>query len=173
MPDDPFRLKVLKAITAQLKTVTPANGYGHDLSDFYDEAGRASERVRRGKTRFGTSDPVPMIAVLEDPRAIEANNHDDGPKAANKFRLLIQGFCEDDQMHPLDPAYQLSADAISALVKAKADRFNILGLGGKVMSLSIGQPVHRPGDDEISQFAYFIFGLTLTLAEDLERPRGE
>ena len=91
----------------------------------------------------------------------------------DKLRLLIQGFVEDDKDHPLDPAYHLSADAISALVKGKADRFNILDMGGKITALSIGQPVHRPGVDEVSTNAYFIFGVTLTLIENLECPRGE
>ncbi|UUV43211.1 minor tail protein [Rhodobacter phage RcCWillis] len=174
MHSDPFRLQVLKAVSVALKTITPSNGYMHDMSDFTDRSGRTVERISRGRTSFGDSDPLPMLAVLEDPRAIEANNaKDETPVAANKFRLLVQGFVEDDKDHPLDPAYQLSADAISALVKAKADRFNILGFGGRVTSLSIGQPVHRPGDDEVSRYAYFIFGVTITMIEDLECPRGE
>lgn len=174
MPSDPFRLSVMKAITAQLKSVTLTNGYSHDLSDTTDRAGRTVSRVSRGRVRFGDSDPIPMVAVLEDPRAIEAHNaSDENPIAANKFRILIQGFVQDDKENPLDPAYQLSADAISALVKAKGDRFNILGMNGRVSALSIGQPVHRPGADEVSEHAYFVFGVTLTLIEDLERPRGE
>lgn len=174
MPSDPFRLQVMKAVTERLKTITPANGYMHDLSDFTDQAGRTVTRVSRGRLNFGASDEVPFLAVLEDPRAIDANNaKDETPVAANKMRLLIQGFVEDDKDHPLDPAYHLSADAISALVKGKSDRFNILDMGGKVSALSIGQPVHRPGADEVSTNAYFIFGVTLTLIENLECPRGE
>lgn len=174
MPSDPFRLTVLKAVSDRLKTVLPSNGYSHDLSDTSDSAGRTITRVSRGRTNFGDSDPLPMLAVLEDPRAIEATNaHDGSALSATKFRLLIQGFVEDDKQHPLDPAYQLSADAISALVKSKADRFNILGLGGRITALSIGQPVHRPGADEVSNHAYFIFGVTITMIEDLECPRGE
>lgn len=174
MPSDPFRLTVLKAVTEQLKTVQPANGYMHDLSDMTDRAGRTVARVSRGRVRFGDSDPMPLVAILEDPRAIEATNaKDETPIAANKLRLLIQGFVQDDKDNPLDPAYHLSADAISALVRAKADRFNILGMGGRITAISIGQPVHRPGQDEISSTAYFVFGVTLTMIEDLERPRGE
>lgn len=174
MPNDPFRLTVLKAVSAQLKTITPENGYMHDMSDTTDRAGRVVERVARGRVRFGSSDPIPMLAILEDPRAIDANNAKSGvPVAANQFRLLVQGFVDDDKDHPLDPAYQLSADAISALVRAKANQYDILGLGGQVTALSIGQPVHRPGQDDVSEHAYFIFGLTISMIEDLERPRGE
>jgi hypothetical protein len=31
---DPFKLRLLKAITGALKEVTPANGYLNDLADF-------------------------------------------------------------------------------------------------------------------------------------------
>lgn len=174
MPSDPFRLQVMKAVTEQLKTITPANGYMHDLSDYTDEAGRTQTRVSRGRLTFGESDPVPFLTVLEDPRAIDANNAKDETAASVvKLRLLIQGFVEDDKAHPLDPAYQLSADTITALVKAKKDRFNILGLGPNITSISFGQPIHRPGADEVSSNAYFIVGVTLTMVENLECPRGE
>ncbi len=168
MPD-PFRLRVVKAVTDQIKTVTPANGYTFDLSDYTDKHGRTMERVFRGRAVFGDSDPLPLVAILEDPRAIEANNGTAAPVAANQFRLIIQGFVQDQRPNTLDPAYHLSATVISALVKAKEDRFNILGFQGRVTALGIGQPVHRP-DDEISNVAYFLFGLTLTVTENLETP---
>ncbi|OQM75596.1 hypothetical protein [Manganibacter manganicus] len=171
---DPFRLRVLKAVCERIKDVTPDNGYEHDLSNGTDEAGRPAERVFRGRTIYGDNDPLPMISVLEDPRAIDPNNGSGtSPAAANEFRILVQGFVEDDKMHPLDPAYKLSAEVIKALVASKKERYNVLGLGPKapcVMSLSIGQPVHRPPDDEVSAVSYFLFGVTLTLAENLETP---
>lgn len=171
---DPFRLKIMKAVSDQLKTITPSNGYMHDLSDYVDSVGRVQNRVSRGRLRFGDNDKIPLLAVLEDPRNIDPNNaKDENPLAINKLRILVQGFADDDKANPLDPAYQLSADAISALVKAKSNLMDILGLGGKITALSIGQPIHRPGDDEVSQYAYFIFGVTLTLVENLECPRGE
>ena len=135
MPSDPFRLQVMKAVTERLKTITPANGYMHDLSDFTDQAGRTVTRVSRGRLNFGASDEVPFLAVLEDPRAIDANNaKDETPVAANKMRLLIQGFVEDDKDHPLDPAYHLSADAISALVKGSGAS----GSGRRTNNPSVG-----------------------------------
>lgn len=171
---DPFRLRVMKAVCERLKSIAPANGYTHDLSDFIDEAGRDSERVFRGRLVFGENDPLPALAVLEDPRAIEANNGSgNSPVAANEFRILVQGFVTNGVDHPLDPAYQLSAEVIKALVEGKRDKFNVLGLGHRapcVMSLSIGQPVHRPPDDEVSAVSYFLVGVTLTLAENLETP---
>lgn len=173
---DPFRLVVLKAITAQLKTITPTNGFEHDLSDFIDAAGRTQARVFRGRTEYGNNDPLPMLSILEDPRAVEATNGPDGsPMAANTLKLLIQGFVKDDVENPLDPAYLLSAETITALVRSKSKRFDILSLGHKapcVMNIEIGQPAHRPPDDEVSAVAYFLIGVTLTLAENLEAPYG-
>lgn len=174
MAKDPFRLRVLKAICNQIKTVKPANGFANDLSDFVDAVGRPAERVFRGRTVYGDNDPLPMVAVLEDPRTLEANNGSANSQAAvNEFKILIQGFVTDDKLHPLDPAYRLSAEVITALVAGKKERFDILGTGSRapcVTSLQIGQPVHRPPDDEVSAVSYFLIGVTLTLAENLDTP---
>lgn len=171
---DPFRLRVLKALTAQIKTITPDNDFVNDLSDFTDEAGRQQERVFRGRTEFGDNDPLPMVAILEDPASREANNDPiNSGTGSNQFRVLIQGFVRDDKDHPLDPAYLLSAEVIRAISLSKTDRYNILGFGHRqpcVMALSVGQPVHRPPDDEVSHVAYFLVPVVLTLAENLETP---
>lgn len=167
--NDPFRLRVMKALTAQIKTVKPANGYRHNLADFTDKANRTMERVYRGRALFGESHELPLVAILEDPRALEVQNATAAPVAMTQLRLLIQGFVKDERPNQLDPAYVMSAEVISALVKAKEDEFDILGMNGKVTDMQIGQPVHRP-DDEISDTAYFVVGVTLTLAENLETP---
>lgn len=171
---DPFRLRVMKALSAQIKRVNPTNDYEFDLSDFQDAAGRPAERVFRGRTVFGDNDPRPMVVLLEDPRPPEATNGTStSPMAVNQFRVLIQGFVEDDRDHPLDPAYRLSAEVVKALVEAKSNRFDILGLGKVapcVLTLSVGQPVHRPPDDEVSSVAFFLIPVTLGLAENLETP---
>ena len=174
MADDPFRLRVMKAICRTLKEITPANGYTADMSDFTDEHDRPAERVFRGRTEYGDNDPLPMLSVLEDPQAFDNGAYDpSGGKGANKFRVLIQGFVPDDVNHPLDPAYHLSAQVIKALTASKKDRYNILGLGNRspcVTALAVNQPVHRPADDEVSNVAFFLVGVTLTLAEDVEKP---
>ena len=40
MATDPFRLRVMKAVTDTLKTISPANGYINDLTDTTDAVGR-------------------------------------------------------------------------------------------------------------------------------------
>lgn len=175
MPE-PFRLRVVKALCDRLKTITPANGYDHDMSDFTDEAGRLAERVFRGRDLFGASDPKPLLCVLEDPRAAEPNGAPtNSPNQTNQFRLLIQGFVKDDKFHPLDPAYRLSAEVIKCLAGSRESRFSVLGFGSRapcIMSLSIGPPVHRPGSDEFSDTGYFLIAVTLHLAELLDDPYG-
>ena len=171
---DPFRLRVLKAVSEAIKSINVPDGYTVDMRDFTDEAGRTAERVFRGRNEYGDNDPLPMASILEDPRAMDANNaNEDETPSAGEYRLLIQGFVDDDRENPTDPAHFLAADIITALVKTKNDKYNILGLGGKmpcVYKLSIGQPVVRPPDDEISIVAFCYITLTLILVEDLEKP---
>ena len=175
MPDT-FRLRVMKGLTETLQRITPANGYEHDLSNFTDSVGRPAARVFRGRDFFGENDPLPMLSILEDPRAEPPfNGPSTSSKGQNTFRVLIQGFVEDDKDNPLDAAYALSAEVARALVEAKQSPEGILSLNKQmrapcVMAMSIGQPVHRPGRDEISDHAYFLVGVTLLLAEDLETP---
>jgi hypothetical protein len=172
--DDPFRLRVQKAMGSLIKGVTPANGYRFDLSDFADEAGRPRRRVFRGRDDFGSNDPLPMVAILEDPRAMDAENGSEGSSATKgRYRLFVQGFVKDDHENPTDPAHRLAAEVICALVEGKRDDRNILGMGHKkpcVTEMTIGQPVVRPADNETSSVAFFFVAVTLQLVEDLEDP---
>lgn len=173
---DPFRLRVKKAISAQIKNVSIADGYIHDLGDFTDSVGRTAERVFRGRDQYGDNDPLPMVSILEDPSALDANNaYEDDSTSTGGYRLLIMGFVKDDSNNPTDPADILAADIIQALVKAKLGdfKYNIFGLGRKmpcVAKLMIGQPVVRPPDGIIADVAFCYIMITLTLVEDLEKP---
>jgi len=171
---DSFRLRVMKAISAQIKTVTPAAGFINDLSDYVDEAGRTAERVFRGRDIFSGNEILPFVSILEDFRSQDTLQASSGhTAAAGKWKILIQGFVKDDLDHPTDPAYELCAEVIVALVRAKKDRSNLLGLGNRmpcVTALEIGQPVVRPADGQISDAAFFYLPVTLTVVEDLENP---
>ena len=171
---DPFRLRVMKAISNQIKTVTPANGFVNDLSDYTDDAGRPALRVFRGRDMFSPVDKLPFVSVLEDFRPQEQMHAPNGgTERAGPWRLLIQGFVDDDMDNPLDPAYLLCAEVIKALVAAKLDRRNLLGLGSRmpcVTALEIGSPVARPADGQTSDVAFFFLPVTLTIVEDLENP---
>lgn len=166
----PFRLRLQKRICAVIEGITPANGYQTDLSPFTDDAGREQKRVFRGRDLFGENDPIPMVSVLEDPRPLEPNQ--DLQASQNEYRLAIQGFVEDDEENPTDPAHYLAAEIIKVLAEQKEDRYNILGFGPRspcVVKMTIGQPIHRPADNEISDVAYCFVPLSLILVENLEQ----
>lgn len=161
----------MKAVTEVIKSITPANDYAHDLSDYTDEAGRSALRVFRGRDLFGASDPLPMVSILEDVRELDLM--EGGDTQVGQFKLLIQGFVPDDPMNPLDPAYHLAADLVTALVRAKKDTRDILGLGYRkpcVSGLRIGSPICRTADGNVSTVAFVFLPVTLTLVEDLESP---
>lgn len=176
---DPFRLRVLKVISKCLKEIVPANGYFADLSDF-KVRDTVLERVYRGRERFGESDPLPMISLLEHPKALDGlEESDGGSKYVRDWVLLIQGFVQDDPEHPTDPAHKLCAEVIKRLAiegkrkGASPGEPNIFGLGSvmpTVTKLTIGSPVVRPGDGVLQDKAFFWLTLTLKLAEDVEAP---
>jgi len=158
----PFRLRVLDALTECLKGITVANGYSTDMAG----------AVFRGRVRFGTDDPLPMLAILEPPEGEDPDlAAESSAKAKSDWPLVIQGFVKDDFDHPTDPAHMLLADVKRALIKQRtgADARNILGMGGRVYGLRIGAGTCRPPDD-ISDKAYFGLPIVLRIAEDLENP---
>ncbi len=171
---DPFRLRVLKALTERLQQITPANGYVSDLSNFVAADGLTSARVFRGRDSFGDSDELPFVSILEDFRPDEqSTGGQDATKGKGQWRLLIQGFVSDDRNNPTDPAYTLAADVVKALAAISRDRYDILGLGETmpcIHKLTFKQPVVRPADGEVSSTAFFFITLNLELVENLENP---
>jgi hypothetical protein len=158
---DPFRLRVLKALTSALEVIVPT-GHTDDLTG----------KVFRGRDLFGDDDPVPMLSILE---ATQEKGLLTPPRGSTVYQgpweLLIQGFVDEDRLHPSDPAERLLADVRMALIKERLrdTDFNILGMEGKVSGLEISQGVVRPPDD-ISGKAYFWLRLTLTIVENLADP---
>lgn len=159
---DCFRLRVQKALTAQLATITPDNGYEFDLTG----------KVFRGRDVFDRNDPLPMVSILE------SINEKDGlpaPRAGTSvqtvWELLIQGWTEDDKANPTDPGQALMAEVKKCLTEARrqGDGYDILGQGGKVDSIKFSTGVVRPADD-VSSKAYFWLKLELGMVENLLDP---
>ena len=168
-----FRLQVLQALCDVLKGVEFTVGaQTHSLADYTDGIGHTAEKVFRGRVKYGDSDPLPMLSVLEDFKSAPVNLGSAGnTKGVLPFPLLIQGFIRDHHDHPTDPAYPFAAATIKALLAERVDQFNILGFGNgcpSVMDIQISTPVIRPPDGEISAVAFFYLNVTLTLAEDFE-----
>lgn len=164
--NDPFRLRVMKALTAALDGINPTAGYQHDLTG----------KVFRGRSVFGNSDPLPMVSILEaiDPQTETGLAPTDGVQK-EKWDLLIQGFVEDDDQNPTDPAYYLLADVKQCLSSVRSMRDpatqarNILGMGNRIAGLRFSQGVVRPAD-EVSDKAYFWLKLEIEAVEDHTAP---
>lgn len=164
----PFRLAVLRRLTDILSEITIANGYQHDLAG----------AVFRGRTAFGANDPIPMLSLLEDPRAIAQDSAADSGISRGPWDLILQGFAEDDAVNPTDPAHILMADSKRRLVAERGQRDerrqpNILGFGYKasaVEDILLGAGVVRPPDGDISDKCYFFLPVTLMLVEDHRNP---
>lgn len=163
MPD-PFRLRLLKNLTAILEMVAvpgdAAIGPGH---------------VFRGRALYGASDPLPLISILEAPAPLDQIPAPEGSTASSgPWELVIQGWTKDDKDNPTDPAHVLMAavkKVLAAERKKAAPRNgnNALGMAGKVTKIEVGPGVVRPPDD-VSDKAYFWLNILVTMAEDLDDP---
>lgn len=165
---EPFRLRVLKSLTAVLQDITKANGYQHDLQT----------SVFRGRDVFGASDPLPMVSILES--ILEKDQLPSPPGGATQagpWELLIQGWTVDDEDNPTDPGQILMAD-VKRRLALECQRpyqdpnrrgYDPLGMGGKITALRFSTGVVRPAD-EVSSKAYFWLKLELDMVENLLEP---
>jgi hypothetical protein len=156
----PFRLRVLEALTTELATIVRTGTPAYVLTG----------AVFRGRGAYGKNDPLPMLSILEDPKQL---NDDEAVQESNQatqtiYRLLIQGFIQDDPEHPTDPAHYLLADvkaklyAIRAAGSGMGKHNTILGFGPTfpcISDLQIGSGVIRPPDMEISDKSWFFLPL--------------
>lgn len=145
-----------------IETITPANGYNHDLTD----------AVFRGRTMFGATDPLPMVSIIEPavPEEIIPTAHKN-PNAAYPWPLIVQGFVQDDFLNPCDPAYRLMAEVKQVLTQEKVrDRgYNSFGLGNRLYDLNIGQGIVRP-NEEVNGSAFFWLAISASIVEDMLNP---
>jgi len=170
MASEVIRLRVLKALSDVLEEVT----FTYD-GKFYAMV----DKVFRGRNRFGPSDPIPLISVLEAPIPLDhIGAPADATVLAPGWELVVQGFAPDDPENPTDPGHVFLAMVMKRLAeeRAKANwdspEEGIFGLGRFVTSMYIGTGVVRP-PDEVSEKAYFWLSITLDLAEDLADPYGD
>jgi hypothetical protein len=166
---EPFRLRVLKALSTALEDVCP--------------------NVFRGRLYFGDSDPLPCISILEAPVPLEQLEAPLSATASSgDWVLLVQGFVKDDKKNPTDPAQQLLAatkkrlmDENKRVLPGSRGTPDPLGfgegqivddkkVGNAITKLLVGPGVVRPPEDGISSKAYFWLTLTLKIVEDISRP---
>lgn len=165
MPD-PFRLRVQKALTTELETISVAGGSKWDMAG----------KVFRGRVYYGEETPVPFISILEEPIAPETDlEPSNGVGGTSPYDLMVQGYVQDDPDHPTDEAHFLLADTKKVLARIReegrrTDRLLAFGNDAPtVVGISFGGGVVRPAD-EVSAVAYFWLRVTLELVEDHNDP---
>ena len=166
---DTFRLRVLKALTSSLEEISTADGYANDLAG----------KVFRGREHFGDGDPIPLVSVFEkldlewDGRTVE-DRSSGGTRSQTRLDLVIQGFVKDDPMNPLDPAYAMIGDLHRRLteeaVRRTDRRFDILGMGNRIVSMEVGQGGTMKPSIEASDHAFAYVPVRLTFVEDRSKP---
>lgn len=163
---DPKRLTVLKAITAVLQQITPANGYQHDLS--------GAGRVARGKLTFGDNAPLPMVAINEplNPDREARRSGSTGHMAREVWSLLVQGWAADDWENPTDPAHLLMADVKKALATVNVDTHPNYRLSGLVGRIQLEPGTVRPPEPGVSDKAFFYLHADVEFVENTLDPYG-
>lgn len=169
----PFRLEVLKRLTAALEEITPANGFQHDLTG----------KVWRGRNKVSANAPYPLITILEDGQQPDLSTgperFDPSPVRSQSWSLLIKGDVADDKQHPTDLAHYLMADVKKRLMQVARERTgnaaiggscNILQMHGLVSKLHISPGIVRPSEENISPSSFFWLVVTLEIVEDMEEP---
>lgn len=160
----PFRLRVMKAMTGVLESVSVATGYNHDLAGC----------VFRGRLMYGNNDPVPLVSILEAPLPDDPDRTPfAGATWKGPWRLMIQGWVDDDKANPTDPAYMLLADVRQRLAKerlAMLPKNNLFGMDGCVTDIIIGACVVRPAEEAVNELANFLLSVTLEIAENMADP---
>lgn len=163
---DPYRLDVLKRLTALLESIVPTGPFV--------EPGLTSltGRVFRGRSVFGEDDPLTMLTILESPRPGGAIFSGEGEGRREDWFLLIQGWCPDDKANPSDPVYHLLNDVERILERITAVSNNSgypsfpqhYMLGKTINHFQVSQPVVRPPTKEISSKSFFYLPVQVGLA---------
>jgi hypothetical protein len=160
MPDSK-RLRILKAVTDQIETVTEANGYQHELTG----------RVYRGRVAYGEESSEMWVGVFE--LRPEEVLRADAAVQRDQWYLGIQGVVPADDYHPTDPAHNLMADVKLALgqvtFSTPVSRNELYMFGGLVADIELdGGMTFVPREN--SGMAVFALRLTLTVIDDALDP---
>ena len=159
---DSYLLQVEKKLTNLIASeVTTANGTPFDLANV----------VFRGRQRYGRSDPIPMVSILQAPNIdVQNENAGDGRMRQAEKTYLIQGWVVDDPVNPTDPAHELMAEVKRALAKVLDMDDTSYMLEGYLSSMNISTGLVRPAETGISDNAYFWLPVVVTLTENLSDP---
>jgi hypothetical protein len=162
------KLEVLIALTELLQEITPITGV-HDFD--------LSSSVFRGRTVFSdTSDPLPLVSILENFKPSDVTHAGYNKQGAKiEWRLIIQGWVQDDVDNPTDPAYKLLAvveNKLSEIIKtnnaqgfpSNSEKYMLDGL---IHDIIIGDGICRPPEPQVSAKAFFFLPITIVLTREI------
>lgn len=160
-----LKLEILKALTSVIETTAIKDGADYDLEG----------KVFRGRTTFGINDPMPCISILEA-KGVNFADFADENKLYSKsdWTLLVQGWADNhsDPRHETDAVYMLLADVQCTLRKIIDVKTNGMGspiypehymLGNRIHSFTMGEPVVRPSEIDVSSKAFFYMPVMIGL----------
>lgn len=174
------KLAIMKALTAHLQGITPA---WLDLPPEMDGETcpyDLSTSIYRGRLTFGDEVPAPFVAIFEAPRQLDPNGAGSGDLYNKEdWTLLIQGFVDNDELNPTDPAYDLLAWVQMRLARITTEAPNgrrggkypsEWRLGNLQIDIRYQIPIVRPGKDDVSGTAYFYMPISVGNVTDLTMP---
>lgn len=173
MPES-IQLHILKAISAHIEGVIPANGYDFDLTD----------AVFRGRLLYGEESPETMISIVENLQGDITTDTagENQVERTETWILFVQGIAKkDDAANPTDIVYNLKASVEHRLARAiKQNQYGdpefpleyFFGLRDlKVITgLTIGPGIVSPPRQGISDKAFFYLPLGVGLATNISEP---
>ncbi len=170
---DSFRLTIQKKLGAEFKKCARADGYNYDLADEPD----GTTHIYRGRAKFGEGDKLPFITILEDvdQGKVQLDQKNGSPHIFYDYRLLVQGFVDDDKANPTDPAHHLMADIekIVGLLRISAQNSNFLfdipQENGTVMMIGIEPGEVRPPDKDSAKANFWAI-VWFKVCEDTSNP---
>ena len=178
MRDSTKQLRILFLLTELLEGISdlPSSELGTDGQPLMVTM---AGRVWRGRTQFGNEQMTPFLTIIESRRP------DNQPELAGydgEFRneiwhLLIQGFMDDDDTHPLDNLYRFKGEVEVRLSHLLATNeygdpvYPAVYLCNRMVEkISIGPGVVAPFNATTGGTEAFYLPLVLTFANNIADP---
>lgn len=161
MPDSK-QLVILKRMTEHLEGITPDNGYDYDLTG----------KVFRGRSKFGSDEPLPFISILEslrpDQQPIPAGMG--GGVRLDDWELLLQGWVDENRSFPTDDLYNLKGAVEKRLAEVNVEGSSVYRFGKLIDKMRIGPGVVRAATPQVGGAEAFYLPLLVTYAINVLDP---
>lgn len=176
---DTLQLSILKDLTALLEGIDGIEFSNPDIDGPPVIIASLQGNVFRGRTVFGDEEKGPFVSILEDRQPddmVQPASSDDTLRLED-WRLLLQGFMEDESSHPLDNLYYLKGLVEQRLARIVA--LNERGypvypdnymLDGKITKMRIGPGAVRPASPVTGGMEAFYLPVVIEFAMNVVDP---